>query len=241
MTKSLTRTEIAALLAKHDKNMVKDILAQVDAAAAIEKKGTNVELRKAAHRKALKENNAIELNKVTAAQDRMLPAGQQLASQSEQIMETGLDVEQAAVAMQSYLDGKLVAETQTAIQELVRTLVFRSMDLAAAEEGEEFPEQTNMVLDVPELGKRFCREGAGRKPASIDLDALRAAVGEELFAEITTEKVVVTREINEDALSVAVLANPELLEQVRDAVLPGDWKPARLMVRDIPAQEANQE
>lgn len=234
---TLTPAAITELLAQHDADLVANILRQVDDAAAAVKKGTNVELRKAAHRKALKDNNAIELERVDAAQERMLPQGQTLAEQSDQIMAAGLDVEQAVVAMQSYVDGKLIAETQTAIQELVKTLVFRSMDLAAAEQGEEYPEHTNMVLDVPELGKRFCREGAGRKPATVDFEALRAAISPELFDQITTKKVEISYDLDQAALSAAVLETPGLLEIVRDAVVPGDWKSERLMVRDIPAHD----
>jgi hypothetical protein len=111
------------------------------------------------------------------------------------------------------------------------------MDLAFEESGEEFPEHANGFIDVPELGKRFCREGAGRKEATVDFKALRAAVGDELFAEITREKIEIKYELNEATLAAAVLANPDLLEQVRETVVPGDWKSPRLMVRDIPVNE----
>ena len=239
MTKSLSRTEIAAILAKHDASLVADLLSQVDVASAIEKKGNNVELRKAATRKALAQNNKIEQTKVAEAHDVELSRGQRLAAASDSIMETGLDTEQALQAMEAYVSGKLVLETQTAIQDLVKSLVYRSMDLSLAEQGEEFPEQTNAVLDVPEMGKRFTREGCGRKPAEFDLDALRAAVGDEMFAQITAQKVEVV--VDHDALTAAVLADPSLLETVRNAVVPGEWKSPRLMVRDIPASDDNQE
>lgn len=241
MTKSLSRTEIAAILAKHDAGLVADLLAEVDGASAISKKGNNVELRKAGTRKALAENNKIVQTKVSEGADMMLAKGQRLAAAADSIMENGLDTEQAEQAMQAYVSGKLVVETQGAIQDLVKSLVYRSMDLQAEEQGEEFPEHTSMSLDVPELGKRFVREGCGRKDATIDIEALRAALSPEVFASITAEKVVVTRVIDEAALTAAVLENPALLENVRDAVVPGDWKSPRLMVRDIPAVDPNQE
>lgn len=241
MTKSLSPAEVAAVLAKHDATLVADLLAQADGVAATLKKGSNVELRKAAHRKALKEANAVELVRVAEAQDDILPLGSAIAAASDEIMERGFSTEEAEKAMDAFLKIKLASEAETAIQELVRTLVFRTMDLAAEEQGEEFPEHTNMSIDVPELGKRFVREGCGRKDASFDVAALQAALDPEVFASITTEKVVVTRVVDHDALTVAVLANPELLETVREAVLPGSWKSARLMVRDIPAEDANQE
>ena len=239
--KNLSPAEIVAVLAQHDATLVKDLLAEVDVASAISKKGNNVELRKAGTRKALAENNKIVQTQVAEASDVMLSRGQRLAAAADSIMENGLDTEQAFQAMQAYVSGKLVVETQASIQDLVKSLVYRSMDLSMAEQGEEFPEQTNAVLDVPELGKRFSREGAGRKAATFDLEALRAAVGDEVFEKITAEKVVVTREVDEAALTAAVLADPSLLETVRDAVVPGDWKTTRLIVRDIPASDDNQE
>jgi hypothetical protein len=237
MTKAIDTTALAELLAKHDANLVASLLAEVDLAAAIEKKGNNVELRKAAHRKNLAENNKIELAKVGDALKSLLPRGKKIAKSSDSVMEVGLTEDQAVEVMHAYTDGKLISEAQTSIQELIKTLVFRSMDLAAADSGEEFPEHTNMVLDVPETGKRFCREGAGRKEATVDFDALRAAVGPEVFAQITAQKVEITYKLDESALASAVLDNPDLLEQVRSAVLPGDWKSSRLMVRDIPVNE----
>lgn len=236
-SQSLATTKLAAELKKQTKNsLVKDILAEVDTASAIEKKGNNAAVRKAAHQKALAENNKIELARVSDAMSTLLPLGKKIAAKSDELMERGLTDDDAFELMRSYLDGKIVAESQAAIQDMVRTLVFRHMDLAATELGEEFPEHTNMEVDVPELGKRFCREGAGRKPAEFDMDKLRAVLGDDLFAQITTVKV--TYEVNDSALSAAVVANPALMEQMRDAVVPGEWKSARLMVRDLaPNQE----
>ena len=96
---TLTPAQLTSLLAKHDASLVADLLKQVDAAAAIEKKGTNVELRKAAHRKNLKENNSIELTKVAEAQDVILPHGAEIAAKSDAIMDRGFTEDEAAMAM----------------------------------------------------------------------------------------------------------------------------------------------
>lgn len=233
--KTLANDEIVALLKKHDKNVVKNILKQVDTAAALEKRGNNVELRKAAMQKAVAESNGIAIADFNEAADKIIPLGSGLAKNLDTIVTGGLTEDEAETAMELYLAVKLATEGADAMKDMVRTMVFRSMDLAAAEQGEEFPEHTNMVMDVPELNKRFCREGAGRKDAEFDMDKLRALIGDELFAQITTVKV--TYEVNDSALSSAILANPALMEQMREAVQPGEWKSARLMVRDIPANE----
>lgn len=235
MTKAIETDKLVAMLKKHDKEVVKNLLAKVDTAAALEKRGNNVDLRKAAMRKALAENNEIALAELSDALDAIIPLGQELAEQFDEVEVKGLNEENIVTAMTAYLKVKMASEGAGTLHDLVRQMVFRSMDLAAAEDGEEFPEHTNMVMDVPALGKRFCREGAGRKEAEFDMDKLRAVVGDELFSKVTVAKV--TYKVDETALSTAILANPELMEQLRDAVKPGDWKSARLMVRDIPANE----
>lgn len=237
MANALATTDITALLDRAEGSLIADLLSQANEADAIEKRGNNAAIRKAATRKALAENNKIVQTRVSESGDVALARGQRLAAASDSIMEIGLDSEQVEQAMEAHLSSKLVTESLGAIQDLVRSLVFRSMDLAAAEQGEEFPEHTNMVMDVPSLGKRFAREGAGRKPAEVDLAALRESLGDEVFFAVTAEKVVVTRVVDTEALSAAVVSDPSLLEKVRSAVVPGDWKSPRLMIRDIPANE----
>lgn len=235
MTKAISTDKLVEMLKKHDKSIVADLLKQVDTASALQKKGSNVELRKKAMLKSLAENNDIALSEFSDALDSLIPLGQELTQQADGIIAKGLDEVQAVTAMTAYLKGKLVSEGQAALQDLVRNMVFASMDLSAAEQGEEFPEHTNMTMDVPELGKRFCREACGRKDAEFDIDKLRALLGEEKFAQVTNVKV--TYEVDESALSAAVLANPTLMEELRDVIKPGEWKSPRLMVRDIPANE----
>ena len=176
-------------------------------------------------------------SKFNQAINDLVPLGQELSANGDEIAATGLNEEEIVVAMDLYLKVKMATEGAEAMKDMVRSMVFCSMDLAAAEMGEEFPEHTNMEMDVPEIGKRFCREGAGRKDAEWDMNKLRALVGDEVFFSITTEKVKVTREVDDQALSAAILSNPQLMEQLRDVVKPGGWKSARLMVRDIPANE----
>jgi hypothetical protein len=243
MTKALTPTDAAALVASLD-GYVAQIVAEKEAEAlATEKRGSNVETRKAALMTALvKANKKVKGGSAdiapAATAAKALPAkSKALASFVESAIETGLTEEQAVVLLDQMLDAKLVKELIDATYDAAKQAVFASMTMAATESGEEFPEHTNMVLDVPEMGKRFCREGAGRKPAVLDEAKLAELVGADVWEAITTEQTLVVRQIDEAKLTAAVADNPALLEQVREAVNPGDWKTPRLMIRDIPANE----
>lgn len=246
MTRSIVPTDAAALVASLD-GYVAQIVADVDAKKlATEKVGSNVETRKAAHLASLVKANkkvkgcTADLAPTAEALKGFVAKAKAVAAFIETAMEEGLTEEQAVLVMSEALDVKLIKEFADATYDAAKTAVFRTMDVAAAEMGEEFPEQTAMTLDVPQTGKRFCREGVGRKPASLDEEKLAELIGAEAWEAITTEQVIpatVVRVIDETKLAAAVADNPALLEQVREAVIPGDWKTPRLMIRDIPATE----
>lgn len=240
---NITTTSAASLLASLD-GYVAQIVAEKEAEAlATEKRGSNVETRKAALMTALvKANKKVKGSSAdlapAATAAKSLPAkSKAIAAFVESATETGLTEEQAVVLLDQMLDAKMVKELIDATYDAAKQAVFASMTLSAEESGEEFPEHTNMVLDVPELGKRFCREGAGRKPAGIDEAKLAELLGAEGWEAVTTEQTMVVRTIDEAKLAAMVVENPALLEQVRAAVVPGDWKTPRLMIRDIPANE----
>ena len=242
MTKSLATTaDLTALLATDEDGFVASIVAiEAEKALQTEKVGDNAGIRKAAIRKAMVSADKKAVADHVAAMNAQADLFKKVAALTEEISENGATTDQAVLLMSMITGGKMGAEMIAAAYELGKELVFRSMDQAFAEAGEEFPEHTNGALDVPELGKRFCREGAGRKDSSLDEDKLRELVGEEVWAQITREEVIpatTVRKIDEAALIAAAADNPALLEDVRAAVKVGDWKSPRLMIRNIPATE----
>lgn len=241
-SKALAKTAAAEAVAVKT-GYIANILADADKAALqTVKRGSNVETRKAEITKALVANQKKAVADHLKALKNLAGQAAELASlDSDEMAAHGLSDEDAVLAMRQYLDIKMAKELADASYDVVKELVFQTMNVAFAEAGEEFPEHVNGYIDVPDLGKRFCREGAGRKDASLDDVKLAEIIGDELFAAITTEKVVVTRVVDEDKLAAAVAANPALMEQVRAAVKTGDWKSPRLMVRAIPANETEQE
>lgn len=236
-----TTADLAALLAADEEGFVANIVAaEADKALQTEKTGNNAAIRKAAIRKAaLAADKKAVADHVTAlkSQADLLT---KVARRAEAISEDGADADDAVLLMSLITGGKLGEEFIKAAYELAKELVFRTMDKAFAEAGEEFPEQTNGFIDVPELGKRFCREMAGRRDSSLDEDVLRELVGEEVWEQITREEVIpatTVRRLDEAALIAASQQKPELLELVRESVKVGPWKAPRLMIRDIPANE----
>ena len=239
-SKALAKAALAEVLPKKSGGYIADILAEADALAVQSlKRGNNVETRKAAISDALAKANKKAVAAHLRAFKNLPGQASELAQRGESISADGMSEDDAIIAMRQALDIKLVKEMADASYDAVKEMVFHTMNLAFADE--EFPEHTNGVLDVPELGKRFCREGAGRKEASLDEAKLAELIGDEAFESITTEKVVVARVVDEEKLAALVADNPALLEAVRAAVKPGDWKSPRLWVRDIPADEIEQE
>ena len=234
MTATIATTDIATILANAEANYVKAILAKTEAEALenVKKSGSSVAQRKASINKALAEANKQAIAAHVAALKSIPTEASALAAIGDEVSDNGLTTDQAVLAMEHVLHIKAAKDLIDAIYEATRAMVYRTMDLAFADE--EFPEHTNGVIDVPETGKRFAREGAGRKAATIDNKALADAIGAELWDEISTEQVTVKRVIDEEKLAAVVADHPELLEAIRGAVVPGEWKTPRLMVRNIP-------
>jgi hypothetical protein len=236
MTKSIAINDLTALLDAAKGGFVDSIVAdQAKKALAVEKRGSNVETRKAAWREAAAKGKKKDIQAVLKAAKEHPSLAKLVATISTDSDAHVLDENEAVLVTEQVLAGKLLEEWVKATYETARNLVFASLDVQFAEQGEDFPEHTNGYIDVPELGKRLSREGAGRKDSGLDEEKLLELIGDEAFASISVE--VTTRKVDESLLIAAVAANPELLEQVRASIEVGDWKTPRFTIRDIPANE----
>lgn len=243
-SKDISVSDLASLIAAAKTGYIAEILEDEEAKAlAVEKAGSNAATRKTnlikALVKATKKVRGCTEDLAPAAQavKEFLPESKVVAPLLEAAAEEGraLDDEEIILVTKQVVDGKLVKELVDATYDAAKTAIFRTMDEVAAEAGEDFPEHSNVWIDVPDLGKRLSREGAGRKPAELNEDALREIVGEAVWQEITSEHVV--RVVDEEKLAKAALKHRDLLEQVRKATVAGGWKSPRLMIRDIPQTE----
>lgn len=151
-----------------------------------------------------------------------------------------LDSSRAEVLMRRFLDQREIDELVSVVKDLIRTTVFSHFDALGKAAGLEDPENHNGVLEVPEVGKKFCREGTGYKDPEIDSIKLQELLGERwstvCTAELVPEQVI--PEHVEYTLSVEKALemgrkDPEVMEILRDCLTPGAPKPARLVVKDL--------
>ena len=112
-------------------------------------------------------------------------------------------------------------------------------DLSALDPGDE----TTPVEQVP--GKltsdrhrvQFSREGGKRKTPTLDWEKLKATMGEARFRDALCEATEVPAHTQytptEDKLMSALNAQEITLEDVRDAIIPGDWQTPRFVIRKV--------
>jgi hypothetical protein len=100
-------------------------------------------------------------------------------------------------------------------------------------EGDEYPEHINASIDAPEFGKRFARQGCGRKDPSLDEKKLAKLLGDKVWEQVTVEKVEVTREVDLGSLMQLAKHDPEILEKLRASLKVGEWKSPSFAVHNI--------
>lgn len=151
-----------------------------------------------------------------------------------------LDAVQAKDLMARYLDQREINELMATVKDLIRSTVFSHLDATLRAEGVDDPANTNGTLEVPELGKRFCREGAGYKDPSLDEQRLRELLGDR-WADVcdnidVPEQVIPAHQEQVFSVSKALKlgrTDPAVMEVLRDCVIPGAPKTPKLMVRNI--------
>lgn len=154
-----------------------------------------------------------------------------------------LPAEKAVALMKIMLEYEKISEFTLTFHEMVREIVFKVITEQNAEKGEEFPEHVNGDIKVPELGKRFTKEGTGRKAPIVDQVGLSKLLGEEIWNEVCDEELVeahwvperVERRLNIEKLMKRAYQDPQLMPKIEQCVVPGDWKSPSFWIRDLKA------
>lgn len=233
----VVETELQALLAKAGGSYVKayEKLVEQEASKELElAPRTDVATRKAAWRTALARKDRKTLREaydkfrgyVAKARDNA-----KIIEQEPSVLAT----DEAEALMRQFLDLRDIEKMVKADREAIKARVFASMTEYLASKGEEHPEHVNTDIDLPNVGFRFAREGAGRKDPEINILLLQSILGEDLFNQVTTKKVTVTHSVDLDRLMglAADPASPITLEHIRKSLSVGDWKSPSLTARPL--------
>lgn len=233
----VVETELRTLLANSGGDYVKAYEKLVEAEASKELaviERSNSEGRKGAWRTALAKKDRATLRE---AYDRLRGYVAKARSNAPIITQepSVLTQSEARSLMEQFVDLRKIETMVKADREAIKERVIASMTESLAEQGEEFPEYVNASVDVPELGMKFCREGTGRKDPEINIIALRAALGEDLFNQVTTKQVKTTYSVDIDRLmqQAADPASPIGLEHIRKSLSVGDWKSPSFTAREL--------
>lgn len=142
---------------------------------------------------------------------------------------------QAHTLMSQFLAQRDIGEFMDVCRGRIKEVAFAHMDAELELEGVEDPENTNAVIEVPSIGKRFSREGCGYSDPSVNEVALRAALGDQ-WESVYVEEVIpetVTYTLSMEKLMALVDQDPAIMEKIRDVLQPGSPKTPRLFVRDL--------
>jgi hypothetical protein len=230
MTKAIERRNdlsdlIAAAAAGNEVQVFEALLAQVP--TQVVPKST-VAARKASNRQAIE---SFDLDRLLELQAKMASIIDTLTANELGDDEVVLSEPKATALMGELLDENDVAELLAVRKEMIREAVFAHLDEV------EGP-NANGSIPVPELGKRFAREGAGVGAPQVDEQRLQALLGDR-YTDACDEIIVPAQEARiEYKLSIEKVLDmaqddPELLEQLRTCLVPGKPRTARFWVRDL--------
>lgn len=179
--------------------------------------GKNVELRKKAWAEAVEENSPLirELAGKMSLYVTLIP---EIGAEPHV-----LDSQEAKDLMVEYNTNKQISEFLKSRQETIREIVFQSVTI------EKDDENAKGEIVVPEMGKKFAKEGGGSKKPTLNMALLEKLMGDE-WEKVTD--VVETRTLNEDKLLDYLNENPGAMKKLREATVPGAPNSMRFAVRD---------
>lgn len=236
----IVETELRKLIESVDGDYVAiydKLVKKIDEMAIVELTPTNVDARKESWRKALAKKDKGPLRKAYETMRSYVA----LARQNAAIIESEpseLTAPQAASLMKQFISLKSLETIAKADRDAIKRRVMAAMTEMKAAEGEQFPENVNATIDVPEEGHRFFRYGTGRQDPELDEEHLRQLLGPEVWERVTRLEVIPEQKIRTldyGLLIQAAQADPKLgvLEKVRDALIVGGWKSPSFTIQEL--------
>lgn len=227
----LEETELARLLRVASGSYIQ-AFEQLKSEVQEEKKPprTSVEQRAAEWKSALEK---MDEDKLLDMQEKM---SDYVDLVSKQDMDFGefpkeLNSTQRVQMMRCVLMTKDIKEFLDVYHNWVRSAVFSVVTEMNEKKGVKDPEHATGSIEVPELGKRFAKNGGGRKDPSLDEEKLKTLLGSQWVdaceVEFVPAQVIPEHtELRFSIEKVMKLAENDLtiLEKIKECLTPGDWK-----------------
>jgi hypothetical protein len=194
--------------------------------------------RKTAHRAMLER---FDLDQLIGMQEKMRKTVDVMTAHQINLDDPGLlTPEEAEELMAELLDQTDIKELLEVRREMIRAAVFASISAEHRQAGDENPDRTNGFIPVPALGKKFCREGAGRLAPMLDEEKFKKALGdrwEQAYqVDVVPEQVVpehVSYTLDSERILSLAERDPGILEILRECLVPGEYRTPRFTIRDL--------
>lgn len=145
------------------------------------------------------------------------------------------ELERLLIEAEDHKDLKRLVDVR---YQMIRTRIFNHITAANKAKGISDPEYAPGEAPVPNLGKKFTREG-GRIVALLDHAKLRKRLGEKRWKQVCEAEVVpavaehVEYHLMEDKILELVRKDPKVLEVFRECVSTGKRTPRSFHVRKL--------
>lgn len=210
----------------------RQVLNDVDVEAAETAKTKTIKARKAALAKAIKTLDFDTLEQVEKVLTEYVANIATITPEARAL--TPSEVLTLAEEYERFLTG---SEFLAVRRETIKEIFFGHFDTVNGP-------NTNGEYEVPETGKVFKREGAGRTDPQVDVDSLRDALlvhpslkVSDVFETVEVPEQIIpahTEEVfTEEALIKAAARHPELLDVIATVLVPGKQKVEKFVVRPI--------
>lgn len=239
MTEIEKQSNLSKFLDSKDaKKALEGLLGALDREVAQKTVRSNLETRKKDWQKAIEK---FDVEKLFELQETMENYVDEIAVRELSDTPAVLNDGEKYGLMKEHVNLTTIKEVLDARRDFIKTAVFQSLTQENIEKGVEDPENQNGKIEVPELKKVFCREGTGRSNPSINEEKLEDLLGKEVWEKVidrveVPEVVIpahVETNLNVDKLMEAATENPELLEKLRESLVPGKYKSPKFVVRDL--------
>lgn len=250
MTTAIVENDLKSLLEAHGGDYVavyNAIVRQEERKALVRHKaGSNIEARKDRWKNAVKKRDKNALDRIGAVLAGYLDVVRRnnkiTAAEPHVLTET-----EAKSLIIEKLNNKNGKEFLAAREEEIKAAFFASMDLDFAREYDRLSDGEKEVALPPELWNGSIavkvngidyearREGAGVGDPGVDEHKLRELIGDDAWEKVTTE--VTTRVFDMDKFLSKARIQTTLLERLREALIPGEPKKGRFIIREIKTKE----